>query len=90
MNQNQPDNATAPRSVDQQQACSASVRHFRIQWRDWLFEWDADYGCNHRRGWSVALRGSYFIQLVPFCLMLKLLWIAKRTYLKRSFGDDYM
>ncbi len=70
--------------------CSPSMRRFLVQWRDWLIEWDADYGRDHRCGWSVALRGHYIIQLVPFWMMLKLFWIAKRTYLKDQSGEDYI
>lgn len=39
-------------------------------------DYDRDYGCAHREGWSVALNGSYVVQFERWLLVA--LWKAWR------------
>jgi len=39
-------------------------------------DFDRDYGCQHKTGWSVALNGSYVVQLEP--RLWRALWKAYR------------
>lgn len=39
-------------------------------------EWDKDYGCNHRTGWSVSVNGSFLAELERFLFVA----IVKAVY----------
>jgi hypothetical protein len=39
-------------------------------------DFDRDYGCEHKTGWSVALDGSYVVELEP--RLWRALWKAWR------------
>lgn len=45
-------------------------------------EWDGDYGCEHRSGWSVAVDGAFLVQLERFLLVaiLKAWWRRARNW----------
>lgn len=58
------------------------IENFRIRLNRWGFEWDSDYGCEHRRGWSATFDGHYIVELAPFFTMLRRCLLARRAYLK--------
>lgn len=38
---------------------------FRFRWNGFELCHDRDYGIDHRSGWSVAINGSFVVQLHP-------------------------
>ncbi len=36
---------------------------FKLKVNKFLIEYDKNYGCNNRTGWSIALDGHYLVQL---------------------------
>ena len=51
-------------------------------------QWDKDYGCKRRTGWSVAVDGSFLVELEPWLVVA--LAKAVRTWWrwKRSGWDS--
>jgi len=54
------------------------VKRFRLEVDGVHIHWDADYGCYHKRGWSLAKNGHFIVQLVGFRYMLAELVRRKR------------
>jgi hypothetical protein len=41
-------------------------------------EFDKDYGCNKRTGWSIVEHGSIIVELEPSIILCFVKWILRR------------